>query len=62
MWQHVRSWRKRTLREGQRIAALDAEVDALQRQAVALGAEPTAEGPPRVLLGVKIAARRELAV
>jgi hypothetical protein len=28
------------VRERQRIAALDAEVDALQRQALALGAEP----------------------
>jgi hypothetical protein len=34
------------VRERQRIAALDAEVDALQRQAVALGAEPTADVPP----------------
>jgi hypothetical protein len=59
MWQHVRSWRKRTLREGQRIAALDAEIEALLRQAVALGAEPSADVP---LLGVKIAARRERAL
>jgi hypothetical protein len=28
------------VREGQRIAALDAEFEALQRQALALGAEP----------------------
>jgi hypothetical protein len=34
------------VREGQRIAALDAEVDALQRQTLALGAEPTADVPP----------------
>jgi hypothetical protein len=46
------------VRERQRIAALDAEVDALQRQALALGAEPTGDIPPWVLLGVKIAARR----
>jgi hypothetical protein len=45
------------VREGQRIAALDAEVDALQRQALALGAEPTADVPPWALLGVRIAAR-----
>jgi hypothetical protein len=39
---HVRSWRKRTLhrhrnvvRKGQRIAELEAEIDALQRQALA---------------------------
>jgi hypothetical protein len=31
--------------ERQRIAALDAEVDALRRQAMALGAEPTADIP-----------------
>jgi hypothetical protein len=30
---------------GQRIAALDAEIEALQRQALALGAEPTADVP-----------------
>jgi putative tryptophan/tyrosine transport system substrate-binding protein len=39
---------------GQRIAELDAEIDALQRQALALGAEPTADFAPWVLLGVKI--------
>jgi hypothetical protein len=39
---------------GQRIAALDAEVDALQRQALALDAEPTADFARWVLLGVKI--------
>ena len=33
----------------------------LQRQAAALGAEPTADFAPWVLLGVKIAARRERA-
>jgi hypothetical protein len=48
-------------RERQRIAELEAEIEALQRQAVALGAEPTADVPPWVLLGVKIAARRERA-
>jgi hypothetical protein len=42
------------VREGQRIAALDAEIDALQRQALALDAEPTADFAPWVLLGVKI--------
>jgi hypothetical protein len=35
------------MRERQRIAALDAEVDALRRQAVALGAEPTYDIEPR---------------
>jgi hypothetical protein len=35
------------VRERQRIAALDAEVDALQRQALALGAEPTYDIEPR---------------
>jgi hypothetical protein len=44
----------RHVRERQRIAALDAQVDAPERQAVALGAEPTADVPPWVLLGVKI--------
>jgi hypothetical protein len=34
------------VRERQRLAALDAEVDALQRQALALGGEPTADFPP----------------
>jgi hypothetical protein len=42
------------VREGQRIAALDAEIDALQRQALALGAEPSADVPAWVLLGMKI--------
>jgi hypothetical protein len=42
------------VREGQRIAELEAEIEALQRQALALGAEPSADVPPRVLLGVKI--------
>ena len=45
--------------EGQRIAELEAEIDAFQREAVALGAEPSADVPPWVLLGVEIAARRE---
>jgi hypothetical protein len=39
------------VREGRRIAELEAKVDALQRQALALGAEPTADVPPWVLLG-----------
>jgi hypothetical protein len=43
-----------TCGEGQRIAELEAEIDALQRQALALGAEPTADFAPWVLLGVKI--------
>jgi hypothetical protein len=47
------------VREGQRIAELEAEIDALQRQPLALGAEPSADVPPWVLLGGKIAARRE---
>jgi hypothetical protein len=34
------------VREGQRIAELEAEIDALQRQALALGAEPRAGVPP----------------
>jgi hypothetical protein len=42
------------VREGQRIAALDAEIDALQRQALAPGAEPSADVPAWVLLGMKI--------
>jgi hypothetical protein len=41
-------------REGERIAELEAEFEALQRQALALGAEPTADYAPWVLLGVKI--------
>jgi hypothetical protein len=49
------------MREGQRIAELEAELEALQRQALALGAEPTADVPPWVLLGVKIAAFEEFA-
>jgi hypothetical protein len=49
------------VRYGQPIAALDAEVDAPRRQALALGAEPTADFPPWVLLGVKVTARRERA-
>jgi hypothetical protein len=42
------------VREGQRIAELKAEIDALQREALALGAEPTVDVPAWVLLGVKI--------
>jgi hypothetical protein len=42
------------VRVRQRIAELEAEVDALRRQAAAMGAEPTADVPPWVLLGVKI--------
>jgi hypothetical protein len=42
------------VREGQRIAELEAEIDVLQRQALALGAEPSADFAPWVLLGVKI--------
>jgi hypothetical protein len=41
------------VREGQRIAALDAEIDALQRQALALDADTSDLHP--VLLGVKVA-------
>jgi hypothetical protein len=55
MPQHVRSWRKRTLhrhrnvvRKGQRITELEAEIDTLQRQAQAFGAEPTADFAPWV--------------
>jgi hypothetical protein len=58
---HVRSWRKQTLHrhrfmceEGQSIAELEAEIEELQRQALAPGAEPTADVPAWVLLGVKI--------
>jgi hypothetical protein len=51
-----------TCGEGQRIAELEAEIDALQRQALALGAAAIADSPPWVLLRVKIAARRERAV
>jgi hypothetical protein len=40
--------------EGHRIAELEAEIDALQRQSLALSAEPIADVPARVLLGVKI--------
>jgi hypothetical protein len=50
------------VREGQRIAELEAEIDMLDRQATALGAERATDVPPWVLLGVKIAARRERAL
>jgi hypothetical protein len=50
------------VRDGQCIAKLEAEFEALQRQVLALGEEPTADFAPWVLLGVKIAARRERAV
>jgi len=36
------------VREGQRIAELEAEIDAVQRQALALGAKSTADVPPWV--------------
>jgi hypothetical protein len=42
------------VREGQHIAELEAEVDALQWQIVVLGAEPSADVSPWVLFGVKI--------
>jgi hypothetical protein len=42
------------VREGQRIAELEAEIDELQRQALALGAERATGVPPWVLFGVKI--------
>jgi hypothetical protein len=32
--------------EGQRIAELEAEIEALRRQALALGAEPSTDVPP----------------
>jgi hypothetical protein len=40
------------VREGQRIGEPEAEIDALQRQAMALGVETSAM-PPEVFLGVK---------
>jgi hypothetical protein len=42
------------VREGQRVAEREAEIEDLQRQALALSAEPTADFAPWVLLGVKI--------
>jgi hypothetical protein len=45
----------------QRVAKLEAELDVSQLQALALGAEPTADLPPQVLLGVRFVARRERA-
>jgi hypothetical protein len=36
------------VREGQRIAELEVEFEALQRQTLALGAEPSADVPPWV--------------
>jgi hypothetical protein len=62
---HVRSWRKRTLhrhrnvvRKGQRIAELEANIETLQRQALALGAAASVDSPLWVLLRVKIAASK----
>jgi len=49
------------VRDGQGNAELEAEVDALHRQALALGARPPSEIPPWFLLGVKITAGRERA-
>jgi hypothetical protein len=53
MRRHVRSWpdlasSSQYVREGQRIAELEAEMEAPQRQALALGAEPTADFAPWV--------------
>jgi hypothetical protein len=50
MRRHVRSWpdlasSSQYVREGQRIAELEAEFDALQREALALGAEPSGRLP-----------------
>ncbi len=44
------------VREGQRIAELEAEIDMLQRQAMALGVETSAM-PPEFFLGVKVVRR-----
>jgi hypothetical protein len=44
------------VREGQRIGEPEAEIDALQRQAMALGVETSAM-PPEVFLGVKVVRR-----
>jgi hypothetical protein len=41
-----------------RIAQLETDMDALQRQALVTGAEPYPDFPPWVLLGVKIAVHR----
>jgi hypothetical protein len=41
-----------------RMAKLEADIDTLQRLGLALGAEPNADFPPWVLLGVKIAVHR----
>jgi hypothetical protein len=38
---------------------LEAKIEALRRQAVALGAEPSTDVPPWGSLGVRIGARRE---
>jgi hypothetical protein len=46
-----------TCAAGQSIAELEAEIDALKAAAPALGAEPTGDVPPWLLLGVKIAGR-----
>jgi hypothetical protein len=40
----------------QRIAQLQAEIDTLQRQSLALGAD-TSDLPPAVVLGVRVASR-----
>jgi hypothetical protein len=44
-----------------RISELEAEIDALQRQELALSGQPAADAPPPVLLGVRVAARGERA-
>jgi hypothetical protein len=44
-----------------RIAELETQVEQLQRQTLALGAEATVDVPPQVVLGVKLTARRERA-
>ena len=44
------------VREGQRIAELEAEIDTLQRQALALGSGL----PPAVVLGVRVARREPM--
>jgi hypothetical protein len=68
MRRHVRSLAKadfasssQHVREGQRIAELEAEIDTLQRQALALGAG-TSGLAPAVVLGVRIAETKALVI
>jgi hypothetical protein len=49
------------VREGQRVAELETEIEAQQRQALALGAAPSADASPEAILQVRLAEKKRAA-